>query len=87
MRFPVAIGLCLFPLASAPLAQSVLDVNGLPDPAYPGFHAWFDAQDGVNGAGQPASGAALTSFFNLYRLHRLTDGPTDGKSVHRLRFP
>ena len=59
MRYSTALGLCLLPLASVPVAQSVLDVNGEPDPAYPGFHAWFDAQGGVNGAGQPASGAAV----------------------------
>lgn len=56
---------CAALCASAPLsAQAVLDANGEPDPAYPGFHAWYDARDGVNGAGQPSAGSAVTSWVD-----------------------
>jgi len=50
-------------VGSSAVAQ-VVDSNGNPNASYPGFHAWFDASDGVNGAGQPNDGDSATSWVD-----------------------
>jgi hypothetical protein len=48
---------------TAPAASAqILGGNGDPDPAYATLYAWYDASDGVNGAGQPADGSSATSW-------------------------
>ena len=42
----------------------VLDSSGNPDTSYPGFYAWFDASDGVNGSGQPNDGDSATMWVD-----------------------
>ena len=55
--------LTLSALASPGLAQVTLP-DGSPDPGYADFYAWYDATDGVNGPGQPADQAAVTSWVD-----------------------
>ena len=53
--------LLLFNAALAhPAAAQVLGSDGTPDPNFPGFYAWYTANDGCNGAGQPADGTSIT---------------------------
>ena len=54
----------LLPLGLAPGADAQATVGGVPDPTYPGLHGWFDASDGVNGAGAPLDGASVTRWVD-----------------------
>lgn len=38
--------------------------DGAPNLQYPPLYAWFDAANGVNGPGQPADGASVTSWID-----------------------
>ena len=49
--------------AACAAAEPLLLKDGSPNPAYPGLHAWYRADLGVNGAlGTPADGAIVTSW-------------------------
>ena len=45
-------------------AQAQILSSGQPNTAFPSFHAWFDAADGVNGPGQPLDGATVVSWLD-----------------------
>ena len=55
--------LVLVAAATPPTASAqILALDGTPNTGHPTFYAWFDAADGVNGAGAPADGTAVTHW-------------------------
>ncbi len=66
-------------LSTAAGAQAqVLGGNGQPDPNYPKLWAWYDASDGVNGAGQPVDGTPATWWLDRsWQGHSLVRASTD----------
>jgi sialidase-1 len=74
-----------FALATGLAGADLVGPDGNPDPSYPGFHAWFDAGEGVNGSGTPPDGASVTSWMDLTgRGHDLVR--TSGSSGERPTF-